>query len=135
MLAGRKQCKGEKIILHNNAWQSPMAWKIAWQSRKAGEIAWQSPKASKNLNNVKPIGKHCKKLHTSTHSPLLFPGRRAGRSMALVRSGLTGSWHQAQHHMTTLQVQRKSPTLWRRLVEVVVDEPDLLGHVVVLEIP
>ena len=58
--------------------------------------------------------------------------------MALVRFGLTGSWHQAQHHMTMLQVKRKSPVVvaqWRKLVEVVMDEPDLLGHVVVLEIP
>ena len=58
--------------------------------------------------------------------------------MVLVRFGLTGSWHQAQHHMRMLQVKCKSPVvvaLWRKLVEVVVDEPDLLGHVVVLEIP
>ena len=80
-------------------------------------------------------GSHMKLANAGQHVQALAP---YGRSVVLVRFGLTGSWHQAQHHMTMLQAKRKSPVvvaLWRKLVEVVVDEPDLLGHVVVLEIP
>ena len=75
------------------------------------------------------------KLHTSTHSRLFFlPGD-------LEEVWCWSSWASlapGTKRNTMLEVKRKSPVvvaLWRKLVEVVLDELDLLGHVVVLEIP
>ena len=57
--------------------------------------------------------------------------------MVLVLLDLTGSWRQAHHRTRMLEVKCKSfvvVALWRKLVEVLLDELDLLEHVAVLEI-